>query len=33
MFVVPTAIGSVEIRKDVPSQWVREIVDGLREGK
>ncbi|MFC5403807.1 3-dehydroquinate synthase [Cohnella soli] len=30
-FVVPTAIGSVEIRKDVPSTWVREIVDGLRD--
>jgi len=33
VFVVPTAIGSVEIRKDVPSAWVTEIVDGLREGK
>ncbi|TFE30002.1 3-dehydroquinate synthase [Cohnella luojiensis] len=32
VFVVPTAIGSVEIRNDVPSSWVREIVDGLREG-
>jgi 3-dehydroquinate synthase len=32
IFVVPTAIGSVEIRYDVPSSWVREIVDGLREG-
>lgn len=32
VFVVPTAIGSVEIRQDVPSSWVREIVDGLREG-
>ncbi|MFD0670410.1 3-dehydroquinate synthase [Cohnella sp. GCM10027633] len=33
VFVVPTAIGTVEIRNDVPSSWVREIVDGLREGK
>jgi 3-dehydroquinate synthase len=33
VFVVPTDIGSVEIRGDVPSEWVREIVDGLREGK
>jgi 3-dehydroquinate synthase len=32
VFVVPTAIGKVEIRNDVPSSWVREIVDGLREG-
>jgi 3-dehydroquinate synthase len=32
VFVVPTAIGSVEIRNDVPSSWVREIVDELREG-
>ncbi|QJD82426.1 3-dehydroquinate synthase [Cohnella herbarum] len=32
VFVVPTAIGSVEIRNDVPSAWVTEIVDGLREG-
>lgn len=32
VFVVPTAIGSVEIRQDVPSTWVKEIVDGLREG-
>lgn len=31
-FVVPTAIGSVEIRNDVPSAWVKEIVDRLREG-
>lgn len=31
VFVVPTSIGSVEIRRDVPSAWVREIVDGLRE--
>ncbi|MFC5531755.1 3-dehydroquinate synthase [Cohnella yongneupensis] len=33
VFVVPTAIGTVEIRNDVPVSWVREIVDGLREGK
>lgn len=32
VFVVPTAIGSVEVRNDVPSSWVKEIVDGLREG-
>jgi len=32
VFVIPTAIGSVEIRNDVPSSWVREIVDELREG-
>ncbi len=32
VFVVPTDIGKVEIRNDVPSSWVREIVDGLREG-
>jgi len=33
VFVVPTAIGSVEIRRDVPSAWVTDIVNGLREGK
>lgn len=32
VFVVPTAIGAVEIRHDVPTAWVREIVEGLREG-
>ncbi|MFC4599070.1 3-dehydroquinate synthase [Cohnella hongkongensis] len=32
VFVVPTAIGSVEIRRDVPSAWVTDIVNGLREG-
>jgi 3-dehydroquinate synthase len=33
VFVVPTAIGKVEIRKDVPPDWVREIVEQLkREG-
>lgn len=31
VFVVPTAIGSVEIRHDVSAQWVREIVEGLIE--
>ncbi|MGG1313459.1 3-dehydroquinate synthase [Cohnella laeviribosi] len=30
VFVVPTAIGSVEIRKDVPAAWVREIVESLK---
>ena len=30
-FVIPTAIGSVEIRKDVPTAWVRETVEQLRE--
>lgn len=33
VFVVPTAVGSVEIRHDVPSAWVREIVEQLREEK
>jgi 3-dehydroquinate synthase len=33
VFIVPTAIGAVEVRRDVPSSWVKEIVDGLREGK
>jgi 3-dehydroquinate synthase len=32
VFIVPTDIGRVEIRKDVPSSWVKEIVEGLREG-
>ncbi|QMV44382.1 3-dehydroquinate synthase [Cohnella cholangitidis] len=32
VFIVPTAIGSVEIRNDVPTEWVTDIVDGLREG-
>lgn len=32
VFVVPTAIGSVEIREDAPVQWVRETVAQLREG-
>ncbi len=32
VFVVPKAIGQVEIRRDVPAAWVREIVEQLREG-
>jgi len=32
VFVVPTAIGRVEIRGDVPVEWVKEIVAQLREG-
>ncbi|WP_123040796.1 3-dehydroquinate synthase [Cohnella candidum] len=31
VFVVPTSLGSVEIRSDVPAAWVREIVEQLRE--
>lgn len=30
VFVVPTAIGQVEIRNDVPADWIREIVDELK---
>jgi len=30
VFVVPTAIGTVEIRNDVPAVWVREIVESLK---
>lgn len=30
VFVLPTAIGEVEIRKDVPAAWVREIVSELK---
>lgn len=30
VFVVPTAIGQVEIRNDVPAEWVREIVEELK---
>lgn len=30
VFVVPTAIGQVEIRKDVPTEWVRDIVGQLK---
>jgi len=32
VFVVPTALGSVEIRSDVQVDWVKEIVAQLREG-
>lgn len=32
VFVVPKAIGRVEIRGDVPVEWVKEIVAQLREG-
>lgn len=31
VFVVPTAIGSVEIKSDVSIQWVREIVEQLKQ--
>lgn len=31
VFVVPTSLGSVEIRNDVPAAWVREIVEQLRK--
>lgn len=31
IFVVPTAIGEVEIKKDVPASWVREIVEELKQ--
>lgn len=30
VFVVPTAIGKVEIKSDVPVQWIREIVEELK---
>ncbi|MFF2482165.1 3-dehydroquinate synthase [Paenibacillus sp. NPDC058071] len=30
VFVVPTAIGTVEIKRDVPVAWVREIVEQLK---
>ena len=30
VFVVPEEIGKVEIRKDVPAEWVREIVEELK---
>ncbi|PYI54918.1 3-dehydroquinate synthase [Paenibacillus flagellatus] len=30
VFIVPTAIGQVEINPNVPSEWVREIVDRLK---
>jgi 3-dehydroquinate synthase len=32
VFVVPAAIGRVEIRRDVPASWVREIAEQLQEG-
>lgn len=31
VFVVPTAIGKVEIKSDVPVEWVREIVEQLKQ--
>jgi 3-dehydroquinate synthase len=31
IFVVPTAIGAVEIQKGVPTAWVREIVEQLKQ--
>lgn len=31
VFVVPKRIGEVEIRNDVPAQWVRDIVERLKE--
>lgn len=31
VFVVPKSIGEVEIRNDVPAQWVRDIVEELKE--
>ena len=31
VFVVPTAIGKVEIQNNVPVQWVREIVEQLKQ--
>ncbi|MNZ97587.1 3-dehydroquinate synthase [compost metagenome] len=31
VFVVPTAIGKVEIKADVPVQWVKEIVEELKQ--
>jgi 3-dehydroquinate synthase len=31
VFIVPTAIGKVEIRSDVPVDWVRQIIEQLRE--
>lgn len=30
VFIVPTAIGKVEIKSDVPVKWVREIVEELK---
>lgn len=31
VFVVPNAIGSVDIKSDVPVEWVREIVEQLKQ--
>lgn len=31
VFVVPTGIGQVEIKNDVPVEWVREIVEELKQ--
>jgi 3-dehydroquinate synthase len=30
VFIIPTAIGKVEIRKDVSAEWVREVVEQLK---
>jgi len=30
-FILPVEPGRVEIRRDVPREWVREVVDGLKE--
>ncbi|GIP37465.1 3-dehydroquinate synthase [Paenibacillus sp. J31TS4] len=30
VFIVPTAIGAVEINKEIPVEWVREIVEELK---
>ncbi|MCU6708352.1 3-dehydroquinate synthase [Paenibacillus sp. J5C_2022] len=30
VFVLPTAIGQVEIRRDIPVEWVREVVEQLK---
>jgi 3-dehydroquinate synthase len=32
VFIIPTEIGKVEIRKDVSVDWVREVVDQLKGG-
>lgn len=31
VFIIPTEIGKVEIRNDVPQQWVREVLEELKE--
>jgi len=33
VFVLPTDIGSVEIRKGIPAALVRDVVEGLKEGE